>query len=142
MEGASLEIILIYISVLIALVWAGINALIIKSVKISGKSIHENSEDKGLFDNKKLEMIEVIGSKIANGANAFLFQEYMVMTIFIAVFAIIVLIVVDIFGHGETAFRAYATIAFIIGSLTSMLCGFIGMRIAVASNYRTTFMAM
>ena len=35
----------------------------------------------------------------------------------------------------------YAVMAFIIGSLTSMVCGWIGMAIAVKSNFRTTFMA-
>lgn len=32
--------------------------------------------------------------------------------------------------------------AFILGSIGSMLCGFIGMRIAVVSNYRTTYKAL
>lgn len=142
MEDSTLEIILIYVSVFIALAWSLVNALIIKSVKITGDIKHDNSEDKSLFDTKKLEMVELIGKRISDGANAFLFAEYIVMCIFIAVFAVIILIVVDVFGHGETAFRVYATVAFIIGSFTSMLCGFIGMRIAVASNFRTTFKAM
>ncbi len=57
-------------------------------------------------------------------------------------FGIIVLLVVDIFGGPETKFSCYATIAYIVGALTSMLCGFIGMKIATAANYRTTYKAI
>ena len=53
-----------------------------------------------------------------------------------------VLVVVDILGHDSKAFRAYAAIAFVTGALTSMLCGFISMKIAVAANFRTTYKAM
>ena len=35
--------------------------------------------------------------------------------------------------------RPYTTIAFALGALTSMLCGYIGMLIAVHTNVRTTW---
>lgn len=63
------------------------------------------------------------------------------MAIFIAVFSVVVLFIVDIFGQPIPKFRCYATLAFIIGSVTSIFCGFIGMRIAVISNYRTAYKA-
>lgn len=53
------------------------------------------------------------------------------------------LLVVDIFGQdGDTKARFYATIAYIVGALTSMLCGYIGMKIATAANFRTTYRAI
>ncbi len=64
------------------------------------------------------------------------------MSIFIVLFGVVILVVVDIFGQEKTQFQFYATGAFIVGSVTSMFCGFIGMRIATFSNYRTTFKAM
>ena len=64
------------------------------------------------------------------------------MTIFIVLFSITILIVVVIMGSTNTSFQIYATLSFIVGSFASMLCGFIGMRIAVSANYRTTFKAM
>ena len=64
------------------------------------------------------------------------------MAMFIVVFGIVVFIVVDYYGQETKAIRFYASFAFVIGSLTSMLCGWIGMSIAVASNYRTTYKAM
>lgn len=48
---------------------------------------------------------------------------------------------VDFFGRKTFIFRFYATISYIIGCYTSILCGFIGMKIAVKTNYRTTFLA-
>ena len=87
-------------------------------------------------------MVSIIGHPTAQGAKAFLIQEYMIMGIFIVVFSIVTLLVVDVFGQDEAKFRFYATGAFILGSLTSILCGYIGMAIAVRANYRTTFKAI
>jgi H+-translocating diphosphatase len=38
-------------------------------------------------------------------------------------------------------FQLYTTIAFIIGAYTSVISGFLGMRIAVYANVRTAFAA-
>jgi inorganic pyrophosphatase len=127
---------LIFGSVFIALVWALLNTLSIRSIQIVGEN-----EEKALIENDKLDTMKMIGDRIAKGANAFLFREYSIMMIFIVAFAIVILLVVDVFGQATRKFRMYATLAFIVGSLTSILCGWIGMAIAVASNYRTTFKA-
>lgn len=64
------------------------------------------------------------------------------MAIFIVIFGIIVFFIVDYLGSETPGVRFYGTIAFLVGSITSILCGFIGMKIAVAANYRTTFKAI
>lgn len=64
------------------------------------------------------------------------------MSSFILFFGLIVFGVVDLWGQDVITFRCYATISFVVGSYTSILCGFIGMRIAVVSNYRTTYKCM
>jgi H+-translocating diphosphatase len=70
-------------------------------------------------------------------------QEYTYLGIFSIVFAIILGVTVDMQEMNSevspTNFPFTAT-AFIIGSLTSIAAGYIGMRIAVFSNTRTTFM--
>ena len=83
-----------------------------------------------------VEKLEKISKAISEGANIFLFTEYLYLLIFIACFALL------IFFVGEhKRWMAYTTIAFLIGSLTSILCGWIGMKIATESNYRTTYSA-
>jgi H(+)-translocating pyrophosphatase len=91
--------------------------------------------------NKKLAEI---GAKIADGAQSFLWAEYKVMSIFIVLFGVLVYVIVDMLGAHQASgvkYFPYATIAFVIGSVTSILCGFLGMKIAVIANFRVTFKA-
>lgn len=48
---------------------------------------------------------------------------------------------VVIYGAVEGFKEAYTAIAFLVGALTSMLCGLIGMSIATYSNYRVAYTA-
>jgi H+-translocating diphosphatase len=84
----------------------------------------------------EVQKLELISSRISEGANIFLLTEYLYLLIFIVGFAILIFLVGE-----HKRWMAYTTIAFILGSLTSILCGWIGMRIATASNYRTTYSA-
>ena len=137
MDNTSIYILTIYASVALALIWAALNAMAVSSIEVT------NDEERvSLVNSDKLAVLQSVGERISKGANAFLYHEYLVMAAFIVIFAAVVLFVVDIYGHSNQGFRAYATVAFVIGSFTSMLCGFIGMRIAVAANFRTTFKAM
>lgn len=122
---------------LLALIWAVVNWVSISKIKL-----YNDAEYTPLDYVDKIDNVSMIGNQISKGARAFLSQEYRVMSIFIVIFGIIILLVVDIFGQEEIKFRCYATVAFVIGSLTSMLCGYIGMAIAVESNYRTTYKAI
>ena len=85
---------------------------------------------------EKLEKLNEIQKKIKNGANIFLLTEYLYLLIFICVFGLLIFFVAE-----QKQWTAYATVAFIVGALTSMLCGFIGMSIATESNHRTTYSA-
>ena len=38
--------------------------------------------------------------------------------------------------------HGYCALAFFIGAITSMVCGYIGMSIATYANYRTAYQAM
>jgi Na+/H+-translocating membrane pyrophosphatase len=70
-------------------------------------------------------------------------QEYFYLSLFSIVFAIIIATSVDYVEmtteHQPTNFP-YTAVAFIIGASTSILAGYIGMRIAVYTNTRTTLM--
>ena len=88
-------------------------------------------------------------------AISFLSQEYLYLGIFAAVFAIILGVTVDAYEMsrsekvgGRTSGNdvdvpvtnfPYTAIACLVGSITSIAAGYIGMRIAVYTNTRTTF---
>ena len=144
----------IYGSVLLALIWTVVHVIGILKIKVipsmvkdeNAKKYFEDSADaekQKMILKDKLFLVRSIGEKIQKGAYTFLIQEYRLMLIFVALFSVIVCCVVDIWGISgeEIKFRAYATVAFVVGSLTSMLCGFIGMAIAVKANFKTAFMA-
>lgn len=57
------------------------------------------------------------------------------------VFSIIVLVCVDIVGN-DNNLQCYTTVAFILGAVTSIISGYIGMKIATYSNSRTAYKAM
>jgi H(+)-translocating pyrophosphatase len=135
------DITIIYASAALALLWAFINALSIRSTKLT---LPKNNDEEHLVNKmtqEKLDLIQEIGNNIAEGADSFLFKEYSIMSVFILIFGLVVLIVVDILGQEKMGFRCYATLSFVIGAFTSILCGYIGMRIAVITNYRTTYKA-
>lgn len=73
---------------------------------------------------------------IFDGANAFLQREYSYMGVFIVGFGAILVVVLGL-GHNWAA-GIFSALAFVAGSLTSILSGYIGMSIAVFSNARTT----
>merc|ERR550514_2406937 len=78
-------------------------------------------------DDAKDEMVR-IGGIIAEGAKTFLYAEYKMMAIFILFFGAFV----DYFVGFP------AMIAFVTGAVTSILAGYVGMRIAVFTNFRCT----
>lgn len=145
-----LYVVIIYGSVFLGLIWSLFNTIQILRIKVKHRPTHDDdvlknnsTDEEDTFVNlNKMAIVESIGQKIEKGANAFLLQEYLIMSVFVVIFGVIVLVVVDFFGTGEGFKpRFYAFTAFVIGSFTSMICGWIGMAIAVKANYRTTFMA-
>merc|ERR1719506_871363 len=75
-----------------------------------------------------VSQMKQISATIAEGAMSFLFTEYLYMGVYVVVFSGILL-----FFTGKEA-----TISFVVGALTSIICGWIGMKIAVYTNVRTT----
>lgn len=114
----------------------------------------EDDEDKIAHSPKLiLARIKWIGDEITSGAVSFLNKEYLYLSIFAVVFAIILGVTVDAFEmsseddkgddkgnkRGPSTNFPYTALAFLIGAGTSILAGYIGMRIAVYTNTRTTF---
>jgi len=76
-----------------------------------------------------------IAQLIQEGATTFLYQEYTYLLVFLVVYAFLV----KFCAEPELHFF-YTTSAFLIGGLTSIVSGFVGMKAAVYSNVRTTKM--
>ncbi len=86
------------------------------------------------------EKLEEIASAIRVGAMAFLFREYKVMAVFIAVFAVVIGFLID--DPSSPGREGILTaVAFIAGSATSILAGYIGMITATKGNVRTAVSA-
>ncbi len=89
---------------------------------------------------EEAERLEEISSAIRVGAMAFLFREYRVMAIFIAIFAVLIAILIDD-PKAEGREGIYTAVAFVAGAATSILAGYIGMITATAGNVRTAVSA-
>ena len=104
-------------------------------------SVNKIPIDMGVEDQDTKLRLAKIHSAIANGAMAFLKQEYKFMAIFMVVFAAIIAVLIDDHHTDYVNEGIYTAIAFIFGAIISIASGFIGMKIAVQGNVRTTVSA-
>jgi len=125
--------ILIYIFSVLGLFFAGYCVYKLSEINVE---VTENDEEEQevKFDEEQIRKIKYTSSRIAEGANIFLIQEYLIMLIFIAFMSILIIFL----GEYKIGYF-YTTVAFIIGSQTSLLAGFVGMKIATATNSKTAF---
>lgn len=96
-----------------------------------------------------------IQNAISEGASSFLFTEYQYMGIFMVIFAVIIFLFLGSVKNFSTksqpcnynkgqickpalANAVFSTISFLLGALTSVLSGYLGMKIATYANARTT----
>jgi len=81
------------------------------------------------------ERMQKLAASIREGANAYLKQQYTTVgKVFVAVFVILLIMA---FVTGGEMLSRFTPFAFVTGGIFSMLAGFIGMKIATASNART-----
>lgn len=82
---------------------------------------------------ESIRKMREISGLIADGATTFLTQEYVFLGVFIVLFSILLF-----FTAEEDLGELWVTSAFILGGITSILSGFIGMKIAVTANVKVT----
>eukprot|EP00929_Paragymnodinium_shiwhaense_P040404 TRINITY_DN21100_c0_g2_i1.p1 TRINITY_DN21100_c0_g2~~TRINITY_DN21100_c0_g2_i1.p1 ORF type:complete len:795 (+),score=198.67 TRINITY_DN21100_c0_g2_i1:102-2486(+) len=103
---------------------------------------HEAKAEAGHGGEDPSQTLVTIYEAIREGADAFLFAEYRICFAFIVIFGLIVFILVS---HSSDTFHwgvgALTATSFAVGGTTSILSGFIGMRVAVFANARTTVAA-
>lgn len=134
--------ILILVSGAVGLVWAFLQYGVIAKIKIrGGGGSSETDALTGGNSEETTKRLEEIYGAIVEGAESFLRAEYQVCLIFILAFSVLILILVS-WGTGWDAARGFFTaISFLLGALTSMASGYLGMKVAVFSNVRTTLAA-
>jgi inorganic pyrophosphatase len=103
------------------------------------------SEETGLVSSSNSDyttrrLIEIY-TAIYEGAESFLRAEYSVCTLFVVVFSVVIFFLVS-WGTGWDSARGFLTsLSFVLGAATSMASGYLGMKVAVFSNVRTTISA-
>jgi inorganic pyrophosphatase len=93
---------------------------------------------------------------ISEGANSFLFTEYKYVSIFMACFSVLIFILLSSQDGFQTEWKedehgvlrapaiyngAFSALSFIVGAITSILSGYLGMWIATYANARTALQA-
>ena len=95
-----------------------------------------NGDDEGTT-----KRLNEIYEAIYEGAESFLRAEYQVCFWFVVVFAVLILVLVS-WGTGwDMARGLFTALSFLLGAFTSMASGYLGMKVAVYSNVRTTVSA-
>ncbi len=77
------------------------------------------------------ERMQEIGAAVREGAMAFLSREYKVLAVFVAVVAALL-------WWGNQGWVKLVALSFVVGAFCSALAGYFGMKVATASNMRTT----
>eukprot|EP00550_Attheya_septentrionalis_P010979 CAMPEP_0198304314 /NCGR_PEP_ID=MMETSP1449-20131203/57330_1 /TAXON_ID=420275 /ORGANISM="Attheya septentrionalis, Strain CCMP2084" /LENGTH=746 /DNA_ID=CAMNT_0044006835 /DNA_START=887 /DNA_END=3127 /DNA_ORIENTATION=- len=127
---------------ILALLWALLQFLIIARIPVRSQEVTDSTSlVNGSNDEATtLRLIEIYEA-IYEGADSFLKAEYAVCTLFVSVFSVVVFVLVS-WGTGWDMTRGFFTaLSFVLGAATSMASGYLGMKVAVYSNVRTTVSA-
>ncbi|KAK1374038.1 H(+)-exporting diphosphatase [Heracleum sosnowskyi] len=126
--------------------------------RIGDRLIEEDDQEVGIDSHEAVAKCAEIQNAISVGATSFLFTQYKYLGVFTVVFAVVIFLFLGsvnsfstksqtcIYNKSEQCKPALAnalftTIAFLLGALTSVLSGFLGMKIATYANARTTLEA-
>mmetsp|Transcript_10627 Transcript_10627/g.11725 ORF Transcript_10627/g.11725 Transcript_10627/m.11725 type:complete len:755 (+) Transcript_10627:28-2292(+) len=127
---------------LLALLWALLQFLIIARIPVISEGVNDSTSlVRGGNDDSTTKRLIEIYTSIFEGAESFLRAEYTYCAVFVFFFAGIVFTLVA-WGTGWDFARGVLTAtSFVLGALTSMASGYLGMKVAVFSNVRTTISA-
>ncbi|CAO2202945.1 unnamed protein product [Urochloa humidicola] len=130
-----------------------------EDVGMGGSGADHDEEEEGAGDGTiAVARCVEIQSAIAVGANSFLFTQYKYLAAFTAIFAVVIFLFLGSVHRFSTDSRpcqytagrtckpalanaAFSSIAFLLGAATSVVSGYLGMRIATYANARTTLEA-
>jgi len=137
---------LIFGSAIVAMIWAYLQFTVIAKIPIVSVSSGGDGEEESLAESgtdhaTATARLNEIYTAIYEGAESFLRAEYTVCFWFVIVFSVLIFVLVS-WGTGWDMARGSMTaISFLLGAFTSMASGYLGMKVAVYSNVRTTISA-
>jgi H+-translocating diphosphatase len=138
--------VLIFVAGIVGALWAYSQFYLISRIAIisqpsnGGEGQPLMSSD-GADDAVRTARLKEIYNAIYEGAESFLRAEYAVCFWFVIVFSGVILALVS-WGTGwDVARGSFTAISFLLGAFTSMASGYLGMKVAVYSNVRTTVSA-
>eukprot|EP00262_Sarcandra_glabra_P016428 TRINITY_DN534_c0_g1_i1.p1 TRINITY_DN534_c0_g1~~TRINITY_DN534_c0_g1_i1.p1 ORF type:complete len:438 (+),score=83.13 TRINITY_DN534_c0_g1_i1:347-1660(+) len=163
--GETVTQILIPVAAIIGIGFALVQWFLVSKVKVSSgfeegfdKRLIEEEEEEGFDSHEVIGKCAEIQNAISVGATSFLFTQYKYLGIFTVVFGVVIFLFLGSVEGFSTesepctyttgqlckpalANAAFSTVAFLLGALTSVLSGFLGMKIATYANARTTLEA-
>ena len=134
---------LIFVAGGVALLWALSQFYVISKIPV--RSGGGEGESAGLIsaadDEATTKRLQEIYEAIYEGAESFLAAEYRVCFWFCICFGVLIFVLVS-WGTGWDMTRGlFTSVSFLLGAFTSMASGYLGMKVAVYSNVRTTISA-
>ncbi|XP_023537117.1 pyrophosphate-energized vacuolar membrane proton pump 1-like [Cucurbita pepo subsp. pepo] len=158
--------VLIPAAALLGIGFAFLQWVLVSRVKVSGYADDESQEnnliesghEEGFEDFEVVAKCAEIQKAISVGATSFLFTQYKYLVVFMGAFGAIIFLFLGsvksfstksepcTYNKGQMCKPAlanaiFSTIAFFLGALTSVLSGFLGMKIATYANARTSLEA-
>ena len=126
----------------IGMLFAAFQYSLVAKVSI-GDEKSKNSDTFRLIQGEGGSKLIEIYNAVREGADSFLFAEYRICGIFIVLFGAAVLVLTS-YQKDEWNWTAgsLTCLSFVVGSCTSIVSGYLGMKVAVFSNARTTVSAM
>lgn len=134
--------IVILVAAVLAMLWALAQFLLVSRIPVRSEGISDSTGlVSGSNDEATTRRLIEIYTAIYEGAESFLRAEYRICAYFIVLFSIVIFVLVS-WGTGwDFARGTFTTLSFILGACTSILSGYLGMKVAVYSNVRTTVSA-
>ena len=128
LSAANIFIIIVYI---IGIIYGIINYYLVMRIDTTSKKalISDENEEEG----NHVDIMNQTGKYIQDGANTFLIQEYLYLSIFVVFFFIVIILIDD--------FKFFTAIAFLLGACASIFSGYVGMYVATRANVRVTYCA-
>ena len=137
--------IIIVVAAVTALVWGLVQFYIVSTIPLRSNSDSPTTSLTGASKGDSSEKLAEIYTAIYDGAESFLTAEYRICSMFVVAFGLLVFFLVSWGTSADGSWGwtrgGFTCLSFVFGAVTSMVSGYLGMKVAVYSNVRTTISA-